>query len=248
MSSVLLLHAFPCDHTLWSAQAASVSAAGFGVIAPDLPGFGGAALLGGEPDLRVVATALLDSTDDERLHVVGLSLGGYLAMEMLRQAPHRVASLCLIDTKAADDAPDAQQRRLDMAAAVLAAGDTAALVDVMPAQLLGAEALATRPDLVDRVKSWIQQAPAPTVAWYQRAMAKRPDSHALLRECDVPVTIIWGDADVMSTRTEQDRMRDAMPLAAFCIVEGAGHLSAIEKPDQVSEHLLRHLANQRPPE
>jgi len=246
MSSVVLLHAFPCDHTMWSAQVRSLQAAGFTALVPDLPGFGGVALPSEEPDLQIVASTLLAAIPDESVHLVGLSLGGYLAMEMLRQAPHRFASLCLIDTKAGADPADAQQRRLDMAHAVLAAGDTTALVEAMPPQLLGAESLASQPELLAQVEVWIRQASAQTVAWYQRAMAKRPDSHELLSTCSIPVTIIWGEADVMSTRADQDRMLRAMPFATFRIVKGAGHLSAIEKPDQVSDYLLQHLGVQPP--
>lgn len=241
MSQVLLLHAFPCDHTMWSAQVPQLEAAGLGVSAPDLPGFAGTALLTGSPNLSSVARELLDGVSSERIHVVGLSLGGYLALEMLRQAPHRIASLCLVDSKASDDAPDARQRRLELADSVLAAGDTAALVETMPAQLLGTQTRATQPELVDRVETWIRQTPAPTVAWYQRAMAQRPDSHDLLSRCDIPVTLIWGDADVMSLRSDQEQMLRAMPHAALRVIEGAGHLSAIEKPDEVSGYLLQHL-------
>jgi pimeloyl-ACP methyl ester carboxylesterase len=241
MSRVLLMHAFPCDSTLWSAQAQSIEAAGFTAVAPDLPGFGGTPLLSGKPDLSVVAQYVLAQLGAEPLHVVGLSLGGYLAMEILRRNPAHIASVCLIDTKAAADTPEAQSRRLEMAETVMDASGHEALVAGMPPQLLGPRTLANRPDLVRRVEHWIRSAPATTIAWYQRAMARRPDSHDVLGSCDVPVTVIWGDADVMSTRQDQDRMLEAKSDAAFRIVRGAGHLSAIEDPDQVSRYLLEHL-------
>lgn len=244
MSAVLLLHAFPCDGEMWASQASALEAAGYAVHVPDLPGFAGTALPAGEPDLSDVARDLLARLD-EPVDVVGLSLGGYLAMEMLRQQPAMVRSLCLVDTKAGADDPVARQRRLAMANAVLAEDSSESLIADLPALLLGRLALESRPDLVERIESWIRSAPAATIAWYQQAMARRPEAYEVLSAAEIPITVVWGDADVMSSREDQDRMLAAMPSARFHVIRGAGHLSAVESPQQVTEHLLDHLTHQQ---
>ena len=95
---VVLLHAYPCDHTMWDAQAAALVAAGYRVIRPDLPGFGGSVLPdGAEHSLTVIADAvfgMLDARDVGSFVLGGLSMGGYAAMQMLRQRLSVPQPLC----------------------------------------------------------------------------------------------------------------------------------------------------------
>ena len=90
MSRVLvLLHAFPLDHRMWAAQQEQLGAAGWDVLAVDLPGFGGSALLDCEPSLMKVADVIsqhLQMEGIDRYALAGLSLGGYVAMAMVRRA------------------------------------------------------------------------------------------------------------------------------------------------------------------
>ena len=100
---VVLLHAFPVDATLWTPQRIALADAGFRVITPDLPGFGGSALPDATPSLDVMAdevAGLLDLLGVREAVVGGLSMGGYVAMAMLRRHPERVSRLVLADTKA----------------------------------------------------------------------------------------------------------------------------------------------------
>lgn len=249
--TLVLLHAFPLDHRMWAEQERAVAEAGWRVIAPDLPGFGGTRLLAGEPGLDAVAAHLLDqfaADGIEHAVVAGLSLGGYVAMAMIRLAtslgrPTFVDALVLCDTKASADGQEAVRNRMRLAEAVTAdqVESGRLLRQAILPGLLGETTHATRPEVVDMVGGWLDEAPPETVAWYQRAMAARPDSHDTLRCLQVPALVLWGSQDTLSPKAEQSTMLDALSLGREAVIEGVGHLSAVEDPDAVSESLLNFL-------
>jgi pimeloyl-ACP methyl ester carboxylesterase len=173
----------------------------------------------------------------------GLSMGGYILMEILRQAPHVVEGAIFMDTKATADSAEGRAQRLQIAENVLQAGHTRDLADAMLPNLLGATTLDERPDVVDTVRAWIEQAPPEAVASAQRAMADRPDSVPTLRTYEGPAVVLWGSEDVISPRSDQDAMLAAMPQATAREIPQAGHLSAVEAPEAVNDVLLEVLTD-----
>ena len=237
--AVVLLHAFPCDGRLWSAQMESIAGSGWRVVVPDLPGFGSSPLADAAPDLDAVADAVIDYLAREgtdRCVLGGVSLGGYVAMAMMRRRPDLVAGLILCDTKATADDEGARASRERLATLCLASpGDTARILEqaVLPG-LLGDTTRSARPDVVERVRGWLSDVDAGTVAWYQRAMAGRPGSLATLADAAVPTLIVYGDEDTLSPRAEQDLMLGANPESQVVVVPGAGHLALVEDAPAVS--------------
>ena len=248
---VVLLHAYPCDHTMWDPQAAALVAAGYRVIRPDLPGFGSSALpTDAAHSLTVMADAVfaeLDQRGIESFVLGGLSMGGYAAMQMLRQQPDRIAAVALVDTKATADGPDARAVREQTAQTALAAGSLAPLAEGMLPGLLGATTREARPAAVERTLGWIRSAPAQSAAWAMRTMADRPDSLPTLSGFERPAVVIAGDEDALSPRAEQDLMVHALPNGRFVELAQCGHLSAVERPDELSAALVAFLAEVPPP-
>lgn len=249
---VVLLHAFPCDGRMWEPQAQRIAAAGWRVLVPDLPGFGQSPLLADDPDLAPVADAVLaelDARDISRAIVGGVSLGGYVAMAIVRARPSLLAGLALCDTKASADGEEARANRERLALLAVEAGPEVGRVleqAVLPG-LLGDTTRASRPEAVARVRGWLADADAETVAWYQRAMARRPDSVADLADADLPTLVVWGEEDALSDRSEQDRMTAAVSDATLVVVPGVGHLANVEAPDAVSSALVQYLEVVRGP-
>lgn len=241
---VVLLHAYPCDNTLWDAQAAALLAAGYRVVRPDLPGFGASELSDAPPAMAAMADAVfevLDAQGIESFALGGLSMGGYAAMQMLRQQPDRILALALIDTKATPDGEAARAVREETAAKALAAGSLVPLTEGMLGGLLGESTRAAKPEVVERTKLWISRADAAAAAWSMRAMATRPDSLPALTAFNRPSIVICGDEDALSSMAEHRLMADALPNSKLIVIDGCGHLSAIERPDQVSTALLEFL-------
>jgi pimeloyl-ACP methyl ester carboxylesterase len=234
---VVLLHAFPLSSAMWSAQLT-----GLGdrcrVIAPDQRGFGDTPL-GGDPSSLAkpsIATAaddvvkLLDRLEIEQAVMGGSSMGGYVAMALLRRHPERVRALILANTKASADADAAAANRERIAAAVQAAHSSDLLLDEVFPKLLGATTTAKRPEIVDLVRTIVKSAPPASVAWAQRAMAARPESFETLRGATVPSLIVTGDEDQLMSQQDAEAMAEALPDSRLVKIPGVGHLSPLEDP------------------
>ena len=244
--AVVLLHAFPCDGRMWDGQATALRDAGFRVIVPDLPGFGESALLDTEVNLDVVADSvigMLAERDLDRCVLGGISLGGYVAMAILRKRPDLAAALILCDTKATADGEAARANREHLAAMCVENPHRTGriLEQAVLAGLVGDTTRAERPQVLEQVRGWLYEARPETVAWYQRAMAVRPDSVSALTDCDAPVLILWGDEDTLSPRSEQDVMLAALANSELLVIPGAGHLSNVEDPGAVTSALRTFL-------
>jgi len=248
--TVVLLHAFPFDRHVWDGVIDVLAEADWDVVVPDLRGFGESSYgedgPDDEPALSWMARdvlGILDRMGVSAAVFAGISMGGYVAMEIVRQDPARVAGIALVDTKATADSDEARANRLKVAEQVLAAGSTEALSRAMVPTLLGTTSLEERPDVVAQVTAWIGAADPQAVAWAQRAMAARPDSLADLASLAVPALVVWGIEDGMSPRTEQDLMVDALRDARLVVVTESGHLSTVEAPEQVAAALVTFLAD-----
>ena len=233
---VVLLHAFPVHAQMWAAQRAAL-ADGWRVITPDLPGFGRSPRLEGEPSLDLVADAVVTTLDDlglERVTLGGLSLGGYVAMAVLRRHPDRVDALVLADTKASADPDAARANRERIAATVVDERSVRVLLtDVLP-NLVGKRTKRRRGEVLRAVTDMVRTADPDAVAWIQRAMAARPDSFDVLRAATVPTLVLVGDEDELTPPAEAQAMVDALPDARLVTLEASGHLSAVEVPEAVT--------------
>lgn len=244
---LLLLHAFPCDGTLWSDQVRPCQDAGWRTLVPDLPGFGGSELLPGEPSLDDVVEEVAAAMHDlglEGIAVGGVSLGGYVAMGLVRRHPSLVSALLLCDTKASADTAEARAGRERLASLCEAEPDQVGRIlsqAVLPG-LLGFTTRETRPAVVERTRGYLGRVDARTVAWYQRAMAQRPDSHAALRAWAGPALVLWGVEDALSPDEDQELLRDALPGSRHARLPGAGHLAIIEDPRAANTAVLDFLA------
>ena len=250
--TVVLLHAFPLDRHVWDGVLDALAQEGWDVVVPDLRGFGESAYGDDGPDDEPSLTwmardvlGILDRMGVSAAVFAGISMGGYVAMEIVRQDPSRVAGIALVDTKATADGDEARANRLKVAEQVEASGSTDALARAMLPSLLGSTTQEDRPEVVARVKAWIEAAAPRAVAWAQRAMAARPDSLADLASLAVPALVVWGVEDGMSPRAEQDLMIEAMRDARLVVVTESGHLSTVEAPDQVADALATFLADVR---
>lgn len=239
-TGLLLLHAFPLDADMWNGQVEALSAK-HPVVPVQLPGFGGAAPAPGSPeswmDLAADhAEAALGGTGIDRVVVCGLSMGGYVALAFWRRHRDKVAGLVLANTKATPDDEAAKQRRSDLATRLRSEGH-GFLVE-SPPPLLSDNA----PDeLRQRVKAIIQRQSAEAIATASLAMGARPDSTGDLGTIDVPVLIITSSNDTLIPPDQSKPMAEQIPNATLEVIEGAGHLSNLEKPEEFNRLLAEHL-------
>ncbi|MGH8866954.1 MAG: alpha/beta fold hydrolase [Actinomycetes bacterium] len=242
---LVLLHAFPLSSAMWLDQREGLREV-CRVLTPDLRGFGGSPLDDEAPDIDLMAddvARMLDGRGLDRVVVGGLSMGGYVAMALLRRHPDRVAGLVLADTKATPDTEPAQQNRERIAATALEEDSSRVLVDELLPKLLGETTMQRRPLVFGRVKGLVQSAPPAAIAWAQRAMAGRPDSTDTLSKTDVPCLVLVGEEDALTPPSDSELMVGALPDARLVTFPGAGHLSAVEVPAEFNTAVLEFLAS-----
>jgi 3-oxoadipate enol-lactonase len=241
-SAVLFVHGFPLDRTMWRAQVDSLK--GYRRIAPDLRGMGQS----DAPDLgysmNIYATdlaGLLDALGIEDVVLCGLSMGGYIAFEFLRHWRSRVRGLVLVDTRAGADNPEARRAR-DTSAASARDGGPAAIAEAMLPKLLASSTLGEQPEIVDRVRQMILRTPVAGITGALAAMRDRLDSESLLSTLgDIPTLILVGESDTVTPPEEAEAMARAIPGAQLAVIRGAGHLSPLERPEEVSRRLTQFV-------
>ncbi len=233
MDGLLLIHAFPVDARMWGGQAG-----GDHTVAPDLPGFGGTSMPdGGVMTMASAAARCLEGLDAaglDRAVVCGLSMGGYVAFELLRTAPERIAGLVLANTRAGADTPEGAAGRRALAERLRTEGNV--LVDAPP-PLLSAD---PPEGLWDRVKGWIGDQPAEAIAAAALGMAERPDSTPDLAGITVPTLVITSEGDTLIPPEVTSPMAEQIPGAELAVIPAAGHLSNLEDPAGFSGLLRAH--------
>ena len=239
---LVLLHAFPLNSRMFD-QIRPALAERVRLLTPDLRGFGAGPAIGDPPpapDLALLAADVIAELDDagiDRAIVGGVSMGGYIALAILREYPERVAGLVLVDTRSgADDATALERRRT--AAERADQGDIAAGPDAIAPLIADGTPAAVRADLADIAWS----VPAASIAWGQRAMAARPDSADLLSGARFPVLVVVGEKDGITPPAVARQMAALAPESELVELSGVGHLTPAEDPDGFTDALLRWLA------
>ena len=186
-----------------------------------------------------MAEALLAGAP-ERFTLIGLSLGGYVALEVIRRDLGRIERLVMMDTSAdADTERHREGRRADIAK--VKAGGIDALIPELPFRWMHPDH-ARRPDLVALMASMARSVGAQGQYNQQVAMLGRPDTHADLARVRVPTLFVVGREDIARPVAEHESMQACVPGSRLEIIEHCGHLSTIEQPEVVSALLVQWLA------
>lgn len=173
-----------------------------------------------------------------RFGLVGLSMGGYIAFEVLRQAPERVQRLALLDTSARPDTPEqTDKRRAQMARA--ARGEFEAVVDAAFPGLVSPRHVGAAP-LREAVHAMARDTGPDAFVRQQQAILQRPDSRPLLATLRCPTLVLCGEDDQLTPPELSAEMAANIPGARLVKVPACGHLSTLERPDDVTRALVTH--------
>jgi pimeloyl-ACP methyl ester carboxylesterase len=191
-----------------------------------------------QSSMRAMAEHLLANAPP-RFILIGLSLGGYAAFEVLRHASERVAGLVLMDTRADADDPVRTANRL-RAIEIVANGGIDALIPTLPALWMHPRS-AANPEMVSTLTTMARDIGDSGQHNQQRAMMARGDSYDTLRAVRVPTLILCGREDIPTPLSEHEAMHKAVAGSTLEIIENCGHLSTIEQPEAVNRALRNWL-------
>ena len=241
--AILFIHGYPLDHTIWEHTLGSLD--GWMRIAPDLRGMGQS----DAPDLGYSMTtyaddllALLNTLGVDQVVLCGLSMGGYVAFEILRRAPERIRGLILVDTRAEADSLESRRAR-ETALAQVREGGAEAIAAAMLPTMLGRTSIESHPALRERIHQMMATTPVAGIIGAIGALRDRPDSLALLPTLgSIPALVIVGAEDVVTPPERAQAMADALPDARLVVLPGAGHLTPVEQPERVTALIADFLA------
>jgi len=174
-----------------------------------------------------------------RFALGGFSMGGYIALEIMRQAPERVLRLALIDTSARPDAPEQTERRRQLMD-IARAGGFARIADLqfpngVHPDNVGDEALRILHRdmaLANGMAAYLDQ---------QEAIISRPDSRPDLAAIACPTLIVWGDHDRIVPPSSAEEFGRLIPDSRVVVFEDTGHVPMIERPDRFNQLLVDFL-------
>jgi pimeloyl-ACP methyl ester carboxylesterase len=218
---LLLLPGLLCDAALWQHQIETLA---------DLAEITVADLTQAD-QVGAAAQGILASAPDE-FALTGLSMGGYIALEIMRQAPDRVARLALLDTSARPDTLEKvkfRQELIDLARMGQFKGVTPRLLP----KLIHPERMADG-ELVDSILAMAERVGRDAFLRQQRLLMNRPDSRHDLALIHCPTVVVCGRQDGLTPLADSEEMAEKIRRAKLVVIEDCGHLSTMERPRAVS--------------
>jgi len=187
-----------------------------------------------------VARDVLADVPFTNFALAGLSMGGYIALEIMRQAPQCVARLALLDTAAGGELPEQTQRRLDFIAFAERGHFDRVTETLLP--LLIHRARQGERSLTDTIKSMARNIGKDAFIRQQHAIMSRADSLGLLASIACPTLVLCGRQDGLIPLARHAEIAAGIKGAQLEVIEDCGHLSTLEKPSEVNAAMRRWLA------
>ncbi|WP_243370968.1 alpha/beta hydrolase [Geotalea sp. SG265] len=240
---MILIHGFPLNRQMWAPQVKAVTAAGFRLVTPDLRGFGESDVGTGLCTMDTYADdviALMDHLALEKAVVGGMSMGGYVLLDLLARYPQRIAAPCFIVTRSGADDDAGKAKRTAMADDAKKFG-ARIVADIFAKLLFAEETVTQKPELVAQVAAWMRDANPAGMACGLLAMRDRPDHTPLLTTIAQPALVIGAAEDRAMAREYFHILAAGLSHAGSCMIAGAGHMVNMEKAEEFNACLLRFL-------
>ncbi len=225
---VILLPGAMCDARIFMPQLMTLGAKRAITVAP---------VTGGDR-IEEIASGLLDVLPS-RFALMGLSMGGIVAMEILRRAPGRVTRIALINTNSLAETPQSAADYEPLIIKLRSGNMADAVAGFMPP-----ENIATGPDradILELLRDMAERLGPDAIIQQLRALQRRRDYQSTLRRCKVPALIMCGAHDGGTPIKRHTFMAELTPYAELAVIEGAGHLPVLEQPHEVNDALMAWL-------
>jgi 3-oxoadipate enol-lactonase len=242
---VVFIHGFPFSHRMWTFPGGQTEALAstHRVIAYDVRGHGDSEVGDGQYTIELLVDDLigfLDHLSISKTVVVGLSMGGYIALRAVERNPDRFRALALCDTKSEADSNDAKIKRAASIKAVKANGPRQFAQNFV-ANVFTPESFDARPDAVKAIQSIIERTAPLSLCGTMLALAARTDTTSSLSAITVPTLIMVGEHDALTPAAASQAMNEKIPQSEFHVIPNAAHMSNMENPGEFNKHLVEFL-------
>ena len=192
-----------------------------------------------DDSMEAIAAGILAQAPP-RFALVGLSMGGYIALTMVRQAPARVHKLALLDTSARPETPEQSERRKPQIA--LAQGGHFAEVPPLQFPVFVHRNRQHDEALRARVRTMAEETGAEAFLRQQKAIMTRPDMRPLLASIACPTLVLVGDGDELTPPPLSEEIAAGIAGSRLVVIADCGHLSTMERPEAVNRALVEWMA------
>lgn len=229
MKTLVLLPALLCNEGLFSPQIAALKDRA-NIVVPDLSR---------DTTIAAAAQRILSEIPAEKFCLCGISMGGYVAFELMRQAPERIEALCLTDTNPFGETEQSSKNR----AAMIVRAQTDGLESIVESSQFSVLAPENRdkPLIKELLPKMVFETGLHGYVNEQKTIMSRPDSRDLLEKIACPTLVAGGELDKLSTPAIMDDMARQIPNAERIVIKNSGHFPPLENPDAMTEVLLRLL-------
>ncbi|MCX5795159.1 MAG: alpha/beta fold hydrolase [Elusimicrobia bacterium] len=240
--SIVLIHGFPFDHTMWRPQVQALKNH-FRVVTYDVRGLGRSPLAGASATMESYVDdlfGLLDLLGLPAVALCGLSMGGYIALRAAERAPQRLQALILADTRSGADTEQARDNRIASIRGIEKDG-LKPFADEFIKKAFAPRTLAENRPCVTFIRDTILRSDPQGVCASAAAIMSRTDTTPALARIRVPTLVVGGEDDALTPPASCQALASAIPGARFARIPDAGHLSSIENPRAFNRQMLEFL-------
>jgi pimeloyl-ACP methyl ester carboxylesterase len=229
VTPLILVPGLLCDRRLWRHQAEGLADLAGPVLIP---------VVTGGDSVAEMARGVLD-TAPERFALAGLSMGGYVSLEVVRQAPERVEALALLDTTARPDTPKQTEARLALVG-LARSGRFDEVWRLLLPRIVHPDRVED-PEIRSTVREMALAVGPEGFERQERAIIGRPDSRGGLPAISCPTLVLCGKDDALTPPQLHEELADGIPGARLCQIDDCGHLSTLERPEAVTRAMRAWL-------
>ncbi len=241
---VIFIHGFPFSKEMWEKQVSALNET-HRVIAYDVRGHGESERGAAQFSIPQFADDLfffMDALKIDKAILAGLSMGGYIALHAIQQQPQRIAGLILCDTQCAADSDEGRKKR-KKAIAFIQKNGLSVYAEESLTNLFATASITHKKEEVAFIKDTILKTPAENICLTLQALADRKETCTSLPQINIPVSILVGNEDKITSPELALKMQTLIKGSSLHIIDGAGHLSNLENPQQFNEYVKTFLTD-----
>jgi pimeloyl-ACP methyl ester carboxylesterase len=237
-NAILLVHGHPFDHSMWRCQYEALK--DFRLILPDLRGYGKTdhdfdKIYIEEHALDLIY--LLDELDIEKVHLIGLSMGGQIIIEFARLFPHRTKSLTICNSNPTDESEASYKDRLELIDRMLLIG-MKQYTEQDIHKYLHPDTIQNKGEAYGHLFNMMVNTNLKGAVASHRGRAERRNNFSYLHRIRIPTLVIGGDKDFFTPAEDLKKIAGEITNARLAIIKDAGHIPNMEQPEQFNKAIL----------
>ena len=241
---IIFLHGYPFDKSMWEVQLEALKST-HRLIACDIRGFGKSTDEESKLSIDLFADdliAFMDKLNLEKAILCGLSMGGFIALNVYERFPDRLEALILCDTQCIADTPEVKKNRYKTIEQIDVEGVTN-FNEGFIKSVFHNDSLTNKEELVEKLRQVVFFNSQHIITSGLIALAERSETCSILKEIIIPTQIICGREDEVTPLAQSELMNRAIESSVLHIIDDAGHVSNLEQPDEFNKHLLEFLTD-----